>query len=258
MPRAEMPAELEKIYGQLGFADRAVYSNFVESLDGVVTLGDKPSAGSAISGRNTADRFLMGLLRAFADGVLVGAGTLRATPGHHWTPEHIYPDLAAGFADLRVNLGRKPRPRLVVLTGSGNVEVSHTAVVGGATIVTTRNGAVHLRPRLPDSCDVIEVGDAKQVDVGAALDELRARGFDTILTEGGPHVMGELISRRLLDEDFLTMSPVIAGRDDDSRLGMVAGAEFLPHHGLWSKLLSARRHGDFLFLRYDLRGSARP
>jgi len=51
---------------------------------------------------------------------------------------------------------------------------------------------------------------------------------------------------------------VIAGRDDDSRLGMVAGAEFLPHHGVWSKLLSARRHGDFLFLRYDLRSNARP
>ena len=46
-----MPAELEKIYGRLGFADRVVYSNFVASLDGVVSLGDKPSTGSTISGR---------------------------------------------------------------------------------------------------------------------------------------------------------------------------------------------------------------
>ena len=253
-----MPAKLEKIYGRLGFADRVVYSNFVASLDGVVTLGEKPSAGSAISGRNEADRFLMGLLRAFADAVLLGAGTLRATPGHHWTPEHIYPDLASTFAELRVDLGRKPRPRLVVLTASGNVEMAHPAVVGGATIVTTRDGAVHLRRRLPDSCDVIEIGEAGPVDAEAALDELRGRGFDAILTEGGPHVMGELMSRRLVDEAFLTVSPVIAGRDDDSRLGMVAGAEFLPDHGVWSKLLSARRNGDFLFLRYDLRSNARP
>src|SRR2546423_4417290 len=142
------------LHDALPISDRAVYSNFVESLDGVVTLGDKPSAGSAISGRNQADRFLMGLLRAFADGVLVGAGTLRATPGHHWTPEHIFPDLAAAFAELRANLGRKPRPRLVVLTASGNIEVSHPAVVGGATIVTTSHGAADLKHRLPDSCDI--------------------------------------------------------------------------------------------------------
>jgi len=45
----------------------------------------------------------------------------------------------------------------------------------------------------------------------------------------------------------------MAGRGDDSRLGMVAGAEFLPGHGVWTKLLSARRHADFLFLRYRLR-----
>jgi len=253
-----MPRELERIYGSLGFNQPVLYSNFVQSLDGVTTLGSKPSAGSEISGRNPADRFLMGLLRAFADAVLVGAGTLRATPGHQWTPEHIYPDMTEAFADLRLDLGRKPRPRLVLLTGSGDVAVSHAAVVGGATIVTTAAGSARLKDRLPDSCDLIKIGDEGRVDLVKAIEELRSRGYGSILTEGGPHVMGELVSRRLVDEAFLTMSPVIAGRDDVSRLGMVAGAEFLPHHGVWSKLLSARRHGDFLFLRYDLRSSASP
>ncbi len=248
-----MPAELEKIYGRLGFADRVVYSNFVASVDGVVTLGDKPSAGSTISDRNRADRFLMGLLRAFADAVLLGAGTLRATPGHHWTPDHIYPDLASSFADLRQTLGRKPTPRLVLLTASGNIEVSHPAVVAGATILTTSSGAANLKHRLPDSCDLMEIGEEGSVDIARALDELRARGYDAILTEGGPHVMGDLTGAHLLDELFLTISPVIAGRNDDSRLGVLAGAEFLPGHGVWSKLLTARRHGDFLFLRYRLR-----
>src|SRR5207244_13328583 len=137
VPHHQMRPELERIYGRLGFADSVIYSNFVSSVDGVVTLGSNPSAGSVLSGRNQADRFLMGLLRAFADAVLLGAGTLRATPGHHWTPEHIYPDLASSFAELRMSLERKPRPRLVLLTASGNVEVSHPAVIGGATVVTT-------------------------------------------------------------------------------------------------------------------------
>jgi hypothetical protein len=34
---------------------------------------------------------------------------------------------------------------------------------------------------------------------------------------------------------------------------MVAGVEFLPGHGVWTNLLSVRRHGDFLFLRYSLK-----
>ena len=223
------------------------------SADGVVALGSKPSAGSSISGRNPADRFLMGLLRACAGAVLLGMGTLRATPGHHWTPEHVYPDLASSFADLRTALGLGPRPRLVLVTASGDVAVSHPAVVAGATIVTTSQGARALEGRLPDSCDVIELGDRGEVDIADALAALHQRGYRTILTEGGPHVMGELVKRALLDEAFLTLSPVLAGRGEEERLGMIAGVELLPERGVWTQLLSARRHGDFLFLRYRMK-----
>lgn len=199
----------------------------------------------------------MGLLRACADAVMVGAGTLHATPGHQWTPEHIFPELAAPFAELRSTLGRKPRPRLVILTASGNLDVSHTAMVAGATVVTTVRGAAQLKPRLPDSCDVLEIG-TDAVDVRSALTELRARGYELVLTEGGPHLMGDLIKAEALDEAFITVSPVVAGRDEQERLGMVAGVEFLPSIQIWSRLVSARRAGNFLFLRYDLRNSASP
>jgi hypothetical protein len=33
---------------------------------------------------------------------------------------------------------------------------------------------------------------------------------------------------------------------------MVEGVELLPAKGAWSKLLSVRRHGEYLFLRYKL------
>ena len=90
----------------------------------------------------------------------------------------------------------------------------------------------------------------KRLDLGKVVADLRDRGLDVILTEGGPHVMGQLIEAGLLDEAFLTVSPVIAGRNNDKRLGMVEGVELLPGHGAWSKLSSVRRHGDYLFLRY--------
>ncbi|HET7420089.1 MAG TPA: dihydrofolate reductase family protein [Candidatus Dormibacteraeota bacterium] len=251
-----MPQALERIYGSIGFDEPVLYSNFVMSMDGVVTLGSKPSAGSVLSGRNPADRFLMALLRACADAVLIGAGTLRATPGHQWTPEHVYPDLSESFADLRIRLGRKPRPRLVLLSASGEVPISHTAVAGGATIVTTVLGARVLEGRLPESCDVIRLGDGGAVDVAAAIEALRERGCRVILTEGGPSVMGDLVKHDLLDEAFLTLSPVLAGRGEEPRLGMLAGVELLPDHGVWARMLSARRHGDFLFLRYGVKKSS--
>jgi riboflavin biosynthesis pyrimidine reductase len=229
-----------------------VYSNFVSSIDGVATLGDVPSAGSVLSAKQPGDRFLMALLRACADAVLLGAGTLRSTPGHLWTAGHVYPALADSFAALRRSLGRAPEPRLVVLTASGNIDVSHAALRQGATILTTAAGAHALRGRVPDACDVRALGEDDHVEIARVVEELRNDGHRVVLTEGGPHVMGELIRARLLDEAFLTVSPVLAGRGGDERFGMVEGVELLPRAGVWTRLLSTRRHGDHLFLRYGL------
>ena len=250
MPRYRTQADLQRIYGEIGFHTRVVYSNFVASLDGVVTLGSTPSAGSVISGRDRHDRFLMALLRACAQAVLLGAGTLRGTPGHLWTAEHVFPDMAASFATLRAGLGLDPQPRLVLITGSGDIDMSHPAIAAGATIATTSEGAAKIKPRLPESCDLIELGKSGPVDVQRVLAEMSARGYDVVLTEGGPHLLGMLVADNLLDEAFLTVSPVIAGRDHERRLGMVAGIELLPGRGAWSRLMSVRRHADHLFLRY--------
>jgi riboflavin biosynthesis pyrimidine reductase len=229
-----------------------LYSNFVTSIDGVATLGEQTSAGSVLSGKHPGDRFLMALLRACADAVLLGAGTLRATPGHLWTPDHVYPALAESFAGLRRSLGRSLEPRLAVLTSNGELDFSHPALLHGATILTTAAGARAMAGRVPDACDVASLGEDEHVDVTRAVDELRNRGHQAVLTEGGPHVMGDLIQARLLDEAFLTISPVLAGRDKEVRLGMVEGVELLPKDGVWTRLLSARRHGGHLFLRYGL------
>jgi riboflavin biosynthesis pyrimidine reductase len=224
----------------------------------VAALGEGASAGSVISGRYPADRFLMALLRACADAVVLGAGTLRATPGHLWTPAHVFPQQADSFAGLRRSLGRSPEPRLVVISAQGAIDASHVAIQHGALIFTTPRGAEACSHRLPESCEVVAMGEGErvegeEVDLAAVIQELRNRNLGVLLTEGGPHLMGELIDRSLLSEAFLTISPVVAGRADERRLGMVEGTELLPKRGVWSRLLSARRHGDYLFLRYGLR-----
>jgi riboflavin biosynthesis pyrimidine reductase len=143
----------------------------------------------------------------------------------------------------------------VVVTASGDVDSAHPAIVKGAIVLTTSDGAKAIGHRLPKTSEVVTVGTGKRLDVGKAMVGLRSRGLEVVLTEGGPHLVGQLIEAGLLDEAFLTVSPVIAGRKDDKRLGMIEGVELLPGHGVWSGLSSIRRHGDYLFLRYRTRSA---
>jgi len=69
--------------------------------------------------------------------------------------------------------------------------------------------------------------------------------------EGGPQLLGAFYAERVLDEQFLTLAPQIAGRDvDDRRLSLVMGQTFAPRHPLWGALVDVRRGGSHLFLRY--------
>jgi riboflavin biosynthesis pyrimidine reductase len=79
----------------------------------------------------------------------------------------------------------------------------------------------------------------------------RLRPSDIILTEGGPHLLGDFLAERCLDELFLTLAPQVAGRDDLARRpGFAGGHTFAPEHPLWCTLVDVRRSGSHLFLRY--------
>jgi riboflavin biosynthesis pyrimidine reductase len=74
---------------------------------------------------------------------------------------------------------------------------------------------------------------------------------ETILIEGGPHLMGYFFAERCLDELFLTLAPQVAGRESSiERLGVVAEKIFAPEHPVWGTLVSVKRGGSHLFLRY--------
>ena len=92
-----LPRRLARLYGELRMPLRSharphVFSNFVTTLDGVVSLNTKGHAsGGDISGFDAQDRMVMGLLRAVADVIVVGSGTLAADRHHVWTAEAIFP-----------------------------------------------------------------------------------------------------------------------------------------------------------------------
>jgi riboflavin biosynthesis pyrimidine reductase len=234
-----------------------IVANFVTSLDGVVALGpSEPSAGGGeISGFSDADRFMMALLRGLADVVVVGAGTVRVGHSHVWTAAHVQPVFAEAFAAWRSELWLATQPTTIVVTASGNLDATHTGLNTPdvpVIVATTRAGAERLA-RFPFAPNVrIEVvGDETRVPAGALLELIRSTGARLALCEGGPHLFGELLRARLVEELFMTVAPQVAGRDAVvHRLSLVEGTSFGEGRGRWASLASVRRAGDDLFLRY--------
>jgi riboflavin biosynthesis pyrimidine reductase len=247
LPRHELPPSLAEAYGGLlGFAKPRVYANFVTSVDGVVALAEPTESGHLISKSSRADRFVMGLLRAFADTIVIGAGTYRKVKGAVFTAEAIYPDGAAAFGELRARLGLAPRPRFVLVTRGGNIDTAGPAL-DGALIVTSRIGEAALRGRVSANTEVVALG-ADTLLLADVMALLRKRGAQSILSEGGPSLFAEAVRAKLVDELFVTTSPLLFGRyGNDRRKSLTDGLDL---GGTPMELLSAKRHGSYLFLRY--------
>jgi riboflavin biosynthesis pyrimidine reductase len=259
-----LPGTLARLYGRLRMprhtARPHVIGNFVTSLDGVVSLGIPGKAGGGeISGFNPHDRMVMGVLRAAADAVVVGAGTLRASsPDHVWTAEYIYPPLADAYGELRAALGKREPPLNVVVTGGGDIDLERRLFQSATVpslIVTTAAGAerLHVGDReLPPSARVEVAAECAPLSARAVLDAIgRTRKSATVLVEAGPRLMSDFFAERLLDELFLTLAPQVAGRDDENeRPGLVSGKVFAPDQPVWGTLAGLKRGGDHLLLRY--------
>jgi riboflavin biosynthesis pyrimidine reductase len=252
LPAFALPEALAALYpGSLGFESPRVFANFVETINGVVAIPTVEQSNKLIAAGSAADRFVMGLLRACADAVAIGAGTLAASPGGVWTPKQAFPDAAAHYDELRSTLGLSAQPEIVILSASGGLDAEHPLFEAGALVLTTDVGRTLLGDRLPGASTVVSLGPGGELDPTAAVGALRARGHRLILHEGGPHVIGSFFRAGVVDELFLTISPLLTGRTLlDPRLALVEGADLLP--GLRTRLVGVRRDTDHLFVRYGI------
>jgi riboflavin biosynthesis pyrimidine reductase len=256
---SELTAPLARLYGGgLGFAGPTAYTNFVASLDGSVALPGIPRSNELISGASDGDRFVMGLLRAFADVVVVGSGTFHGSPTGTWSPARAHPDSAALFAQLRLVRGQAERPELAILTGSGAIDVEHPALRGRAVIMTSKRGAARLQGRVPKAAELATLTSGTTIDPRIALRFLEDRGHGLILFEAGPHTFGTFAAAGLIDELFLTVSPLLTGGSAATRLSLVEAFEPARDGIVPAELRSLRRFEDHLFLRYALRAGDAP
>jgi riboflavin biosynthesis pyrimidine reductase len=175
--------------------------NFVTSIDGAVEV-----KGYSEGLQTPADQRVFALLRMFADGLMVGAGTLRhegygavrldakrrAWRAEHGMPEHL---------------------RLVVVSRELDLSPDNPALAQAPVrpaILTGADSAADRRAALSAVADVLVCG-SEGVDLEVAVARLRAEGLGHILCEGGPHLLGSLTSADLVDEVCLTITPMLAG-----------------------------------------------
>jgi riboflavin biosynthesis pyrimidine reductase len=263
---AMLPEELRAAYGgDLRFPPPGpqrpyVIGNFVSTVDGVVSFHIAgQSGGGDISGFNEPDRFIMGLLRASADAVMVGSVTLDQTaPEHAFVADRVYPEARDLYERYRSKVLQKTSPPLQVLvTGSGRVDLTraifHTPGLR-ALIVTTQAGSGRLAASGAGSLVSREVRslEGPVIPPASVLNLLHAEfGVTLLLHEGGPTLFGRFVADGCVDELFLTVAPQIAGRKQQPfRPGFIAGAEFVPRTAPWLDLVSVKARGSHLYLRY--------
>src|SRR5664279_803187 len=263
-------------YGNFGFPpppnDRPwIYTNFVQSLDGIVSLLGKHASGAEIA-QSRADRWLMDLLRAHADGVIMGMNTLREEQRNRGPESRgiVFQVADPGLLQFRKKLG-KSRQRNIFVTRALDLDLSQFKCFDGdavdVAIVTSPAGTERLSAlKTHPHVTIIAPGTGESVDLSAAVRELRAQlGIKYLLCEGGPTLYGNLARADLVDEKFLTVSPLEIGQEvpgeqerlpSEAREGpllrptVFAGPGFTRETMTRWTWLSSRKSGDHQFNRY--------
>jgi 2,5-diamino-6-(ribosylamino)-4(3H)-pyrimidinone 5'-phosphate reductase len=219
-----------------------VYINMAMTADGKITSAAReyPRFTSA------ADRKLMDRLRAEADAVVVGAGTLRADD----PPLHVRDAEMQAYRD---SLGKSGPPLRVVVTASGSIETSRrffSDEEGGGRIVATvetldPERVAALRAR----AEVWQLG-REEVDLSRLLDRLGGCGARRVLLEGGGDLNWRFVRDGLADELYVTIAPALLGGREAPTL--LEGRGFAMASQRKLRLLELRRKGDEIFCRYSL------
>jgi riboflavin biosynthesis pyrimidine reductase len=219
--------------------------NMVSTVDGRATLGGR---SGTISG--PADRALFHALRAPVDGVLVGAGTVRTERYGRLIPD-------PGVRALRAARGLPEEPLACIVSGRLALDSETPLLREPEARVAILTASAASLPAVGAQIDYVRAGEG-QLDLGAALAELAERfSIQTMLCEGGPHLARELLAAGLLDELFLSLSPLLAGGEPagGEALRILAGTELDPPAEL--ELLDVQRSASYLFLRYGVSAPAR-
>lgn len=228
-------SDLDRAYGDE--AADFVRVNFVASADGAAALDGR--AGGLGS---PTDQKVLRLLRNRSDGILVGAGTVRA---EGYRPLRDDPQRG----EARLERGLSPVAPFIVVSRRLTIEPDDPIIANAVTptvIVTCANSDQQRRERLAAVTPVIVAG-TDIVDLATARAALADRGLRRLVCEGGPTLFGTALAAGIVDELCLTLSPMLTGpgapRIVDGVLAIDARQLRLRH---------VLEEDGFLYLRYAL------
>lgn len=210
------------------------------SVDGY--LDDATPSRLMLSGPEDLDE--VDALRAGADAILVGAGTIRKD-----NPRLLVRDPAR--VEARKAAGKSPHPSRVTLTSSGDLSPSANFFAGpGVPLVYCPASAVaKVTKDLGNIAKVIDAGP--ELTVAAVLADLyRERGVSTVLVEGGAHILRDVLAADLVDELRLAIAPFFVGDGSAPRFAMPARYPHDPSAPM--TLVDVRRLGDVVVAHYRL------
>ncbi len=218
-----------------------VLLNMVSSADGRATFEGRSGGLSS-----PADRALFHALRAPADGVLIGAGTVRA---------ERYGRLIRDprTRELRASRGLEPEPLACIVTASASLDADLPLLAEPQSRVVLLTPSTAELSGCAARVEYVRCAADGVLDLRRALSELHERfGVQLLLCEGGPHLAAELVATGLLDELFLSVAPrLVGGESGASReLRILAGAELDPPVAL--ELEGVLESAEHLFLRYGV------
>ena len=173
------------------------------SLDGKVAAagGDARWISSPESRRRAHD------LRAEADAVMVGAGTVRCDD----------PRLTARDAD-------GPDPVRVVVSRGARLPLDALVFTTAREVPTILLATGDIAPEASDVLDGHGVEVVRARDLRDGLAVLAARGLVEILLEGGPTLAGALLADELIDRLVVFVAPLVLGRGAPDLVALAAPA----------------------------------
>jgi riboflavin biosynthesis pyrimidine reductase len=187
-----------------------VFINMVTTIDGKILSGERDEPVFDLG--SDVDHQTMKQIQRAAQAVIIGAGSLRATPVLNYPPDIFK----------------------VVLTASAKLDFQHMFFRSNAVVATDAplpEGIERAPQALPE-----------------LMKWLRERGVERLLCEGGAELNAAMFHAGCVDELFWTIAPKIKlGRDVPTYAdGEPFGRSEIPRF----QLVELHQNGDELFLRY--------